>query len=175
MIFHSLVVSSLLRWSFTVAHSELGFDRIFGQGKINWKISVSASVSEAPCSVASEKLNAKAGLSSSLFLIPSVVYSNTACLPLQRPCDFEDMLLFSHELQESKSMASSKLPVGLRPTKSTEKHSAKISRKESKPLCSSSSPDLGSRHVQQHAAASSRRCSPCFVWSNILKSQAGRC
>lgn len=109
MIFHSPVVSSLLRWSFMVAHSELGFDGIFGQWKINWKISVSASVSEAPCSVASEKLNAKAGLSFSLFLIPSVVSSNTACLPLQRPCDFEDMLLFSHKLQESKSMASSGL------------------------------------------------------------------
>ncbi|KAK4813348.1 hypothetical protein QYF61_026644 [Mycteria americana] len=66
-----------------------------------------------------------------------------ACLPLQRPCDFEDMLLFSHELQESKSMASSKLPLGLRPTKSPEKHSAKISRKASKPRCSSASPDAG--------------------------------
>lgn len=75
----------------------------------------------------------KAGLSFSLFIIPSAVSSNSARLPLQRQCDFEDMLLFRHESQESKSMASSKLPLGSRPPESPDRTSAEISLQLSQP------------------------------------------
>lgn len=84
----------------------------------------------------------KAGLSFYLFLIPSVVSSNSACLPLQRPRDFEDMLLFRHELQESKSMASSKLPLGSRPPQSPDQGSRYVRLQETlSPLCSKQRPE----------------------------------
>lgn len=83
------------------------------------------------------------------FLIPSVVSSNTACLPLQRPCNFEDMVLFSHKFTGVKINGLSWASSGLKTYKEHRASQCQDFQERQQAPWQLSQPDRGSRYLQQ--------------------------